>query len=111
MTKYYTNKITSEGTTKVEITGEELTILKAEIADWNSKASERKLELIKQLRLDRLTQTDWYSNSDVTMPDNIKTYRQKMRDLPQDYTTEDEYDLLLARDEQGQLTHSVWSKP
>ena len=41
----------------------------------------------------------------------MSTYRQKMRDLPQDYTTEDEYDLLLARNEQGNLTHSVWSKP
>ena len=29
-----------------------------------------------------LSQTDFYANSDVTMPDNIKTYRQALRDLP-----------------------------
>ena len=34
-----------------------------------------------------------------------------MRDIPQDYSVEDKYDELLARDEQGNLTHSVWSKP
>ena len=51
------------------------------------------------------------------MPDNIKTWRKSLRDLPQTYTTESEYDELLARetdktkDNFGQLTHSVWSKP
>ncbi len=29
-----------------------------------------------------LSQTDFYANSDVTMPDNVKTYRQALRDLP-----------------------------
>ena len=70
-----------------------------------------KLNRIKNIRLEKLKETDFYALSDVTMSSEMSTYRQKMRDLPQDYTTEDEYDLLLARDEQGQLTHSVWSKP
>ena len=96
-------------TTVVDYTAEE----QATYDDYNSteKVTARKLEQVKEFRLEKLKETDWYSNSDVTMPDNIKTYRQKMRDLPQDYTTEDEYDLLLARDEQGNLTHSVWEKP
>jgi IS1 family transposase len=29
-----------------------------------------------------LTETDWMANSDVTMADNWKTYRQALRDLP-----------------------------
>ena len=37
-------------------------------------------------------------------------YRQKLRDVPQDYSEAD-YDDLLARDKQGNLTHTVWSKP
>ena len=41
----------------------------------------------------------------------MKTWRLNLRNIPQDYTTEEEYDLLLARDENGNLTHSVWSKP
>lgn len=107
----YNNIITLEGVTRTEITGEELTKLQADRTAFANKSGERKLEVIKQLRLDRLKETDWYSNSDVTMPDNIKTWRQSLRDLPQDNTTESQYDLLLARDEQGNLTHIIWSKP
>ena len=39
----------------------------------------------EQLRIDRnnlLKQTDWMANSDVTMSDAWKTYRQELRDLP-----------------------------
>ena len=77
----------------------------------------KKLVEIKQIRLQKLQETDWYSNSDVTMPDNIKTWRQSLRDIPQNFTTEEQYDLLLARetddtkDNFGKLTHSIWSKP
>jgi len=31
--------------------------------------------------------------------------------LPQDFSTEEQYDLLLARDSNGNLTHTIWSKP
>ena len=94
-----------------EMTAEEQTEFDAQQTAWNSKSADRKLAEIKQIRLQKLQETDFYALSDVTMSDAMSTYRQKMRDLPQDYTTEDEYDLLLARDEQGNLTHSVWSKP
>ena len=70
-----------------------------------------KLDVIKQIRLEKLIETDYLANSDVTMPDNIKTWRQSLRDIPSNHTDEDAYDLLLARDSDGQLTHSIWSKP
>ena len=86
--------------------------------EWNVNAKalndnipNEKLKEIKEIRLQKLKETDFYALSDVTMSDSMTTYRQGLRDIPQDYTTEDEYDLLLARDEQGNLTHSVWSKP
>ena len=107
----YNNIITPEGVTRVEITGEELTKLQADRTAFANKSGERKLEVIKQLRLDRLKKTDWYSNSDVTMPDYIKTWRQTLRDLPQNNTTESQYDTLLARDADGNLTNSVWTQP
>ena len=107
----YNNIITLEGVTRVEITGEELTKLEADRTAFANKSGERKLEVIKQLRLDRLKETDWYSNSDVTMPDNIKTWRQSLRDIPANHTDENAYDLLLARNDAGELTHSIWSKP
>ena len=94
---------------EVPFTEEEITARKAEEAEATNGA---KLKQIKQIRLQKLKETDWYSNSDVTMPDNIKTWRQSLRDLPQDFSTEEQYDLLLARDEEtGELTHSIWSKP
>ena len=70
-----------------------------------------KLNLVKVIRNQKLQETDFYALSDVTMSSEMSTYRQALRNIPQDYTTEDEYDLLLARDEQGNLTHTVWEKP
>ena len=37
-------------------------------------------------------------------------WRKSLRDIPQDYSA-DKYDELLARDNDGKLTHSVWTKP
>ena len=73
-------------------------------------SKEVKLNRIKIIRLEKLIETDYLAYSDVTMPDNIKTWRQSLRDIPQDYSEAD-YDDLLARDEQGNLTHTVWEKP
>jgi hypothetical protein len=93
--------------TQSDLSSEELN----EITAWENKSSERKLEQIKEIRLQKLQETDYLANSDVTMPDNIKTWRQSLRDLPQNNTTESEYDALLARDSDGNLTNSIWSKP
>ena len=94
----------------VDYTAEEEALRDAEIQAWNDASAERKLKEIKEIRLQKLIETDYLSNSDVTMPDNIKTWRQSLRDLPQNNTTEEQYDLLLARVDK-QLTHSIWSKP
>ena len=104
-----TTDINTGVTTKVEISGNELTELQTRESAWDSKAN--KLKEIKFNRLQCLQQTDYLANSDVTMPDNIKTWRQSLRDIPSNHTDEDAYDLLLARDSDGNLTHSIWSKP
>jgi len=78
---------------------------------------QEKLNDLRVFRDKRLKQTDHLANSDRTMSDEMKEWRQKLRDIPQDYTTEAEYDLLLKKDEDptsatfDQLTHSVWKKP
>ena len=95
----------------VDFTAEEQTIRDAKVKAWNDASGDRKLAQIKQMRLERLIETDYLANSDVTMPDNIKTWRQSLRDLPQNNTTEEQYDTLLARDSDGNLTNSIWSKP
>ena len=81
------------------------------VKDWNSKSANRKLAQIKEIRLEKLIETDYLANSDVTMPSYIKTWRQTLRDLPVNHTDEDAYNLLLARDSDGKLTHSVWTQP
>jgi hypothetical protein len=81
------------------------------IAEENAKLSQYKLEKIRELRNNKLIETDYLAMSDNTMPDNIKTWRQSLRDLPQNNTTEEQYDALLARDSDGNLTNSIWSKP
>jgi uncharacterized protein YggE len=101
------------------INGERIAMSESEIAEFNARktafdnaSATKKLAEIKKLRLQKLIETDYLANSDVVMPDNIKTWRQSLRDLPQDFSTEEQYDLLLARDEEtGELTHSIWSKP
>tara|TARA_R100000008_G_C3548741_1_gene149094 strand:- start:89 stop:412 length:324 start_codon:yes stop_codon:yes gene_type:complete len=82
-----------------------------DLADWNSKSADRKLSKIRLYRNLKLIETDYLANSDVTMSDAMKTWRQTLRDLPQNNTTEAKYDELLARDSDGKLTHSVWTKP
>ncbi len=70
-----------------------------------------KLITIREMRLKKLKDTDYMANSDYTMPDYIKTWRQTLRDLPANHTNETAYNLLLAKDSDGKLTHSVWTQP
>ena len=100
----------SNGNKVIELTNEEKQSL---VDKWNereNKSGERKLKKIKEYRQEKLVETDWWVLRG-NMTTEQSNYRQKLRDIPQDYTTEEEYDLLLVRDEQGNLTHTVWSKP
>ena len=82
----------------------------AEWNAWEAKSAERKLAEIKRIRLRKLQETDYLALGDVTLPANIETWRQTLRDIPANHTNEAAYDLLLARTD-GQLTHSIWTKP
>jgi len=94
-----------------DLTADEQSEYDARQTDWNNESANRKLTLIREIRFKKLEQTDYLANSDVTMPDNVKTWRQTLRDLPANHTDEAAYDALLARDADGNLTNSVWSKP
>ena len=50
--------------------------------EWNDEAPTREMEEIRNYRNVLLTETDWMANSDVTMSDAWKTYRQLLRDIP-----------------------------
>ena len=94
-----------------DMTTEEQAQYDKDLAEWNSKSADRKLSKVRLYRNRRLKQTDYLANSDVTMPDYIKTWRQVLRDLPQNNTTESQYDTLLTKDTDGNLTNSVWTQP
>ena len=94
-----------------DMTVDEQKAYDAQMAVFDAERPSRKLSQIKRIRLEKLESTDYMANSDVTMPDYIKTWRQTLRDLPQNNTTESQYDTLLAKDADGNLTNSVWTQP
>jgi hypothetical protein len=77
---------------------------------WEDDKPNRQLSQIREIRNEKLSETDYFAMSDNTMSDEMKAFRKSMRDIPQDYSA-DKYDELLARNEQGNLTHTVWEKP
>ena len=93
-----------------EATAEEQAEYDARQTEWANGAVARKLEQIKEIRLQKLQETDWWVLRG-TMTDAQKDFRQNLRDIPANHTDEAAYDLLLARDASGNLTHSIWSKP
>ena len=92
------------------MTDAEKTARQNEEKAWAEKSNERKLESIKQERLIRLQETDYMANSDYTMPDYIKTWRQSLRDIPANNDSS-KYDDLLKRDDNGNLAHTIWKQP
>lgn len=81
---------------------------------WNEKNANRKLLEIRTIRNKLLQDSDWKvtmaKEKGTTLSSGFKTWRDNLRKIPQDYTTETKYDELLARDSDGNLTHSVWSE-
>ena len=92
------------------MTAEEQAVFDARQTAWANDKPNRQLRTIKRERLERLKATDWMANSDVTMPSYIKTWRQSLRDIPANYDSS-KYDELLARDDKGIYTHSIWTQP
>ena len=104
-------KITINGIAR-DMTAEEQAEYDARVAERAATKPQRKLEEIKELRLERLQATDYMANVDYTMPDYIKTWRQSLRDIPANHTDEDAYDLLLERDSSTKLLkHTIWKQP
>jgi|TARA_R100001530_G_scaffold628_3_gene1043 hypothetical protein len=75
---------------RVQFTAEEETARDAEEAAWEAGAFDRAIAKLRQDRNRKLAETDFYALSDVTMSDEMTTYRQELRDLPSGLTTVEE---------------------
>ena len=75
---------------KVQFTAEEETARDAEEAAWEAGAFDRAIAGLRERRNNLLKATDFYALSDVTMSEDMTTYRQELRDLPDGLTTVEE---------------------
>jgi hypothetical protein len=67
---------------KVQFTAEEETARDAEEQAWADNALNRALANMRSKRNSLLAETDFYALSDVTLSEDMTTYRQALRDLP-----------------------------
>jgi hypothetical protein len=74
------------------LTAEEEAQCDADEKAWNDGNGARQMEAIRRERDNLLASTDWTANSDVTMSDAMKTYRQMLRDIPASNTVYDDVD-------------------
>ena len=67
---------------RVQFTAEEETARDAEEQAWADGAPARALANLRSKRNRLFAETDFYALSDVTLSDDMTTYRQDLRDLP-----------------------------
>ena len=95
---------------KIQFTEEEEKEFDALEKAWTDGGADRDLAALRLQRNSKLLESDWMANSDVTMPDYMKTWRQNLRDVPANNDSS-KYDDLLKRDDNGNLTHTIWTQP
>ena len=94
---------------RIQLTAQEETEYKQKQTAFQAALPQDKLKQIKSIRLEKLQETDWWVlRGDITTAQS--NFRQALRDIPSTYS-ESDYDSLLAVNENGNLTHTVWSKP
>ena len=74
---------------RVQFTAEEEAARDAEEKAWQDGELDRLLESLREKRNRLLADTDYFALSDVTLADNMKTYRQQLRDLTSGLDTVD----------------------
>jgi len=80
---------------KIELTAEEIAAKQAKEAAWNDGAFDRAMEDLRAKRNNLLKETDHYALSDQTLSDDMRTYRQSLRDITEGLTTKAEIDAVV----------------
>ena len=73
---------------RVQLTAQEEAARDAEEKAWADGAYDRAMVSLRQKRDSLLKETDYYALSDVTMSDDMKSYRQQLRDITEGVNTE-----------------------
>ena len=83
---------------RIQFTAEEEKARDLEEQAWADGAPARRMANLREQRNILLAETDWMGNSDVTMSNDWKTYRQALRDITKTTPTDD------------QLSNITWPK-
>ena len=75
---------------RIKLTAEENAQRDAEEKAWSDGAFDRAIANLRQERDNLLKATDFYALSDVTMSDEMKQYRQDLRDITEGLSTKEE---------------------
>ena len=75
---------------RIQLTAEEEAQRDQEEAEWEAGKFDRAIASLRQDRNNKLAETDFYALSDVTMSDEMKQYRQDLRDITEGLTTEEQ---------------------
>ena len=79
----------------VDMTPDEISAKQAEEATWNEIAFNKIIEELRSERNAKLAETDFYALSDLTMSDEMKNYRQELRDLTNGLTTAEQVEAVI----------------
>ena len=79
---------------RIQFTAEEEAQRDQEEADWEAGAFDRAIADLRQRRNALLSATDFYALSDVTMSEDMTTYRQNLRDITEGLTTVEEVEAV-----------------
>ena len=80
---------------QVPLTAEEISAIQAQEAEWNAGAYDRAMADLRQKRDGLLKATDHFALADNTLTDEMKTYRQALRDITNGLTTKDEVEAVV----------------
>ena len=79
----------------IDMTAAEITARQAEETAWNNGAFDRAMEDLRAKRNNLLKDTDHYALSDQTLSDDMRTYRQDLRDITEGLTTVEEVNAVV----------------
>jgi hypothetical protein len=79
----------------IELTAEENEQRDLAEQAWADGAFDRAISQLRSERARRIGETDFYALSDLTLSDEMKNYRQELRDITQDLVTESDVNAVV----------------